>query len=277
LYMVLGGIPFYWDAVSRGLSAAQNTEQICFSENGLLRTEFPNLFGSLFNNADRHIRIVNVLAKKAKGLTRDEIVTGSGLPNAGSTTRLLNELEESGFIRKYVPFGKKMRNSLYQLVDFYTLFYLRFIKDAQFTDKNNWINAIDSPKQRAWSGYAFEQVCLYHIAQIKQALGISGIETNTSSWRSVTAKNGAQIDLVIERRDHVINLCETKFSISPYIIDKKYTAELRNKIGCFKAETGTRKSIFLTLITTFGLQANNHTAGLVQNDITMDKLFTGDT
>jgi uncharacterized protein len=273
LYMVFGGIPFYWDEVSKGLSAAQNIQQICFSQNGLLRTEFDNLFSSLFNNSGRHIAIVNTLAKKAKGLTRAEIIKGSRLPDGGSMTRLLDELEESGFIRKYVPFEKKMRTSLYQLTDFYTLFYLRFIKDTAHFDKNKWINTIDSPAYRAWSGYAFEQVCLYHTDQLKQALGIAAVETSVSSWRSAGLNQGAQIDLVIDRRDQVINLCEMKFSINTFTIDKKYDAELRNKIATFKKETGTRKSVFLTMVTTFGLQQNNYAAGLVQNDIKMDALF----
>ena len=139
-------------------------------------------------------------------------------------------------------------------------------------DKNHWLKIIDNPKHRAWSGYAFEQVCLAHISEIKKALGISGIETETSSWKSTQSKNGAQIDLVIDRRDGVINICEMKFSINPFIIDKKYDSELRNKVGAFKAETQTRKAVFLTMITTFGLQSNKY-SGNVQNDLKMDILF----
>ncbi|GAB3163267.1 ATP-binding protein [Telluribacter humicola] len=273
LYMVLGGVPYYWEEVDTGQSAMQNIERITFSENGLLRNEFTNLYRSLFKNFERHLSIVKALAQKAKGLTRDEIIQAAKLTSAGSTTRLLDELEESGFIRKYSPYGKKSRNSLYQLVDFYTLFYLRFIQDTSLNEQYNWMSMLDTPKYRAWSGYAFEQVCLWHLPQIKQALGISGVQTTTSSWRSKGAENGAQIDLVIDRRDQVINLCEMKFSISPFTIDKKYSAELRNKIGAFKAETGTRKSVFLTMVTTFGLKANPHSTGLVQNDLAMDALF----
>lgn len=272
LYMALGGIPYYWDQIIPGQSAAQNIEAICFTENGLLRTEFSNLFSSLFANWEKHLAIITALASKSKGLTREDIISISGLPNGGSTTRLLVELEESGFIRKYIPFAKKQRTSLYQLVDFYSLFYLRFIKDSQLTDENNWTNSIDSPAHRAWAGYAFEQVCLYHLSQIKQALGISGIQTSASSWRA-TSGQGAQIDLIIDRRDQVINLCEMKYSINPYVIDKKYADELRNKVGTFKTETNTRKSVFLTMITSFGVQPNMHSIGLVQNSITMDALF----
>jgi len=273
LYMVFGGIPFYWDEIAPGKSAVQNINDICFTENGLLRHEFPNLFRSLFKNYQKHEDIINALVKKAKGLTREEIIKSTGLPNAGSTTRILVELEESGFIRKYIPFGKKRRNSLYQLVDSYSHFYLRFIRDAILTEQDNWLTSIDSPGYRAWSSYAFEQVCLYHLQQIKFALGISGVQTSVSSWRSMLENQGAQIDLVIDRRDQVINLCEMKYSINPFVINKKYAGELQNKIGSFKMETSTRKSVFLTMITTFGLQSNSHSSSLVQNDLRMDVLF----
>ena len=273
LYMVLGGIPFYWDEVETNLSPSQNIENICFTENGLLRNEFNNLFSSLFNHSERHLTIVNALAQKAKGLTRNELIEATGKANSGRLSELLDELEVSGFIRKYAPFGKKTRSSLYQLVDFYVLFYLRFIKDTPLYDENNWLNAVDNPQYRAWSGYAFEQVCLSHVSCIKKALGINGIQTMTSSWRSSASDSGAQIDLVIDRRDQIVNLCEIKFSINPYSIDKKYAETLRNKIGIFKQETGTRKAVFLTFIATFGLKPNQYSMGLVQNAFDMGILF----
>ncbi len=272
LYMVLGGIPFYWEAVERGLSAPQCINNLCFGRNGLLTGEFSNLFKSLFAQAERHEAIIAALAKKSKGLTRDELCRESRLSNGGGLTRLLDELEESGFIRRYAPFGKKERNSLYQLSDFFSLFHIRFMKGQKTVDNNFWLKLIDSPKQRSWSGYAFEQVCLAHVPQIKKALGISGIETEIASWRSMKEENGAQVDLIIDRRDGVINLCEMKFSISPFTIDKKYDAELRNKTGAFRNETKTRKSCFLTMLTTFGLHSNSY-SGNVQNDLKMEILL----
>jgi len=273
LYMAIGGIPFYWEQVDSKLSAMQNINEICFSKNGILRTEFKNLFRSLFSNYEKHINVVNALAKKSKGLTRDEIVSQTDLTNAGSTTRLLEELEESGFIRKYTPFGKKRRNSLYQLIDFYSHFYHKFIKDTDPDDSNSWLTMIDSPKYRAWSGYAFEQVCMYHTEQIKYALGISGIQSSVSSWRSATLENGVQVDLIIDRRDNIVNLCEVKFSINKFTIDKKYAQELRDKISAFRAETKTRKAISLTIITTFGLNINEYSTGIVNQEFDMDRLF----
>jgi predicted AAA+ superfamily ATPase len=272
LYMVLGGIPFYWDAVEKGRSAAQNINHLCFEPDGLLRSEFSNLYKSLFANAERHESIVLALAKKNKGLTREEIQKGSRLSTGGGLSRLLEELEESGFIRRYQPFGKKERNSLYQLCDFFSLFHLKFMTGLKKPDKNHWLKMIDSPKYRAWSGYAFEQVCLAHVPLVKRALGIDGIETETSSWKSTKESTGAQIDLVIDRRDGVINLCEMKFSVSPYSIDKKYDAELRNKSLAFKSETRTRKAVFIVLMTTFGLQQSKY-SGNIQSDLKMNVLF----
>jgi uncharacterized protein len=273
MYMAFGGVPFYLEQIESGLNATQNIDALCFSDKGLLRIEFDNLFASLFKKADKHITVVEALAKKAKGLSRDELIRQAKLPNGGGTTKILKELEESGFIRKYRIFGQLNKNMLYQLSDFYTLFYLKFIKNISPNDKNHWINSLDNPEYRAWSGYAFEQVCLWHNENIKKALGISGVQTATSAWQGNNGTKKAQVDLVIDRRDHVINLCEMKFSIKPFTIDKKYADELRSKVGLFKELTKTQKSVFLTMITTFGLEQNLHAASLVQNALTMDILF----
>ena len=273
LYMAMGGIPFYLEQVDVSKSAAQNIDSICFTQTGLLQNEFNNLYASLFKKADKHIAIIEALATKLKGITREELLQITGLPNGGGTTRLLTELEASNFIRRYKPFEKKERNSLYQVADFYSLFYLKFIKNANAAEEGIWLNSLDSPAQRAWSGYAFEQVCLAHTDMIKKALGISGIQSNSSSWLGKTGGNAAQIDLLIDRRDQVINICEMKFSINSFIITKKYAGEIRDKIGIFKAATGTKKSIYFTMITTFGLLENEYANSLVQNSLTMDALF----
>jgi len=271
--MALGGIPFYLDQVDTGKSAAQNINELCFPAHGPLRNEFDNLYRSLFNKAEKHLAIIETLSRKNKGMTREELIKQAKIPNGGGTTRILQELEESSFIRKYAALGKKEKHSLYQLSDFYSFFYIKWIKGASKLDEHVWLNEIDSPKQRAWSGYAFEQVCLAHIKEIKEALGISGVQTVTCSWLGNDTGNGAQIDLVIDRRDQVINIFEIKFSTGHFSIDKKYAQELRNKVSVFKAQTGTRKAVFLTMITTFGLSRNEYAASMVQNDLTLDVLF----
>ena len=272
LYMVMGGIPFYLDAVRTAESAAQNIDRLCFSEDGLLRGEFDNLYRSLFLHAEKHVAIIEALSSKAKGLTRQEILAETRFLDGGGLTRMLKELEESNFIRRYPSFGVKQKKVFYQLVDVYSLFYLKWIRGTSSLDINTWINGLDSPAQRAWSGYAFEQVCLSHLDAIKKALGISGVQTQTSAWKSSNASQGAQIDLLIDRRDQVINLCEMKFSMHPFTIDKSYAQSLQNKIAVFKSETGTRKAIYLTMITTYGI-ARTAYSSMVQNELTMDVLF----
>jgi uncharacterized protein len=273
LYMVMGGIPFYLKAVDTGKSATQNINDLCFSRNGLLRKEFENLYASLFKNVEKYIKVIEALAQKSKGMERLELLKIAQLSDGGSATKILKELEESSFITKYPAFGKNNRYVLYQLTDFYSLFYLKFIKNSSDLDKDYWLNAIDNPEIRAWSGYAFEQVCLYHLQQIKKALGVSGVQTRSSAWIGEANGQKAQIDLVIDRRDQVINLCEMKFSLSTFEIDKRYADDLRSKISIFKSATKTQKAVFLTLITSFGLQQNSHSMDLVQNDLTLDVLF----
>jgi uncharacterized protein len=274
LFMVLGGIPFYLDMVETSQSAIQNINRLCFEANGELRIEFDNLYTSLFKSAQDHEAVIEALSTKASGLSRDELIKTAKIKNGGGTTNLLKELEECGFIRKYPAFGKKEKNNLYQLIDFYSLFYLTFIKNTNPIDDNLWINGVDNPQFRAWSGYAFEMICLHHLKEIKQALGISGVFTNTSTWYSTDKTTKAQIDLVIDRRDGIINICEMKFSMKQFTIDKKYAEELRHKIERFREQTKTQKSTFLTMITAYGLQKNEYSNALVQNSLSLNELFT---
>jgi len=271
LYMAVGGIPFYLSEVKQGRSAFQEIDRLAFSPNGLLVTEYENLYRSLFNHADRHITIIETLARKNKGLSREEIVMMSNFADGGALTTVLRELEESGFISKSFPFGKKIRDSIYRLTDQYSLFYLKFIKDQKQSGSGSWLNRIDSPVWRAWSGYAYENICLQHIDALKKVLGISGVYTEESSW--LDKARSVQIDLLIDRRDHVINLCEVKFTQKPFTLSKAYKEELEKKIFTFTEETQTRKTVFPTLITTFGLKENTHSLGFIQSSITMDSLF----
>lgn len=273
LYMVMGGVPYYLEHIDPGKSVVQNINSMCFSPRGVLRNEFNNLFASLFRKSENHIAVVEALARKTKGLSREEIIRITGLTNGGGLTRLLNELEESSFIRRYTAFGKQERNSMYQLTDFYSLFYLRYIRKANKQDSNFWLNNFDSPTMRSWSGYAFEQVCMHHIEGIKNALGISGILTETSAWISPNKKKPLQIDLVIDRADHVITICEMKFAIHPFLISHKYEEELFEKLIAFRSYTRTRKTVFLTMVTTYGLQEKRSLSNLVQHDLRMEVLF----
>jgi AAA+ ATPase superfamily predicted ATPase len=272
-YMIMGGIPYYLSLLKPELSLAQNIDLLFFSQNGMLRNEFDNLYASLFRHSENHVKIIETLSQKTEGFTRKELIAYSKIPNGGGTTKKIEELESSGFIKRYTPIGKKKRDSQYQLTDFYSMFYFHFINGYKINDENYWMNSIDSPNHRAWSGFAFEQVCMAHINEIKVKLGISGIKTNSASWRSKDTETNVQIDLLIDRNDQVISLCEMKYSINEFTINKSYAENLRNKIGTFKSETKTRKAVFLTMITTYGIKQNEYSMGLVQNELTMNDLF----
>lgn len=273
LYMAMGGIPYYLESIDVQKSVFQNIDELFFNQNGLLRNEFFNLYRSLFKKEERHIEIIETLAKKSKGMTRQELITSTKLSNGGTLTKTLLELEKCDFIQKQIPFGKGVRSSLYRLTDPYSLFYLKFIKDSKAKGTGAWMMQIDSPKWRAWSGYAFEYICFYHIENIKKQLGIAAVYTEISAWRSKTSKNAVQIDLVIDRRDRVINICEIKFSENIYTITKSYSNNLKQKLSTFKQETKTKKALFLTFITTFGVQENTHAKVLVQNEVSLEALF----
>lgn len=275
IYMALGGIPQYLKNIEPGQSAVTAINELCFKKDGLLRGEFKNLYKSLFDKAEYHINIIKALASNKSGLTRNEIITACKLSTGGTTTRILEELIESGFITQYIPFQKDKRESIYRVIDEYSLFYLKFIEGKTLTAKDTWDKMSSTNSWRSWSGYAFESICLKHIEQIKAALGIPAVITQESAWRYVPSKGekGAQIDLVIDRQDNCINLCEIKFSLNEFVIDPAYALELKNKVDVFRIKTKTRKTLFLTMITTHGVKYNTNYLGLVQNDFKMDILF----
>ena len=269
-YMIFGGIPYYLRLMEKRYSLALNVDRICFGEAAPLRYEFDRLMDTLFTNPDKHVRVLEALHAKKKGLTREVIANLIDFGNGGNLTRILLELEECGFICRHKPFGNGKNGALYHLSDPFVAFHLTFIRK---TDVDNfWSSYTDNAGHRAWSGYAFEQVCLSHIGQIKSALGISGVHTDVSSWISRGEENGAQVDLVIDRADRVINLCEIKFAKGPFEIDRAYDLTLRGKIEIFRNETKTRKALHLTMITTYGIKQGKY-AGLVQSEVNMDELI----
>lgn len=274
-YMVLGGIPYYWSLMEKGLSLAQNIDKIIFAKNGKLSNEFNQLYASLFKSPEQYIDVVTALGKKKAGMTREEIIAATDMYSSGTLSKVLDELEYCGFIRKYNGFDKKSKQAIYQLIDNYTLFYFKFIQQNENNDEHFWSASIDSAMHRAWSGLAFERLCMAHTQQIKAALGIAGVLSNVYSWRKEADEmsDGAQIDLLIDRKDQVINLCEMKYSLSEYAIDAEYEQKLRNKKSAFIDATNTRKAVHLTMVTTFGIKANAH-SGIVQNEITLEDLFS---
>ena len=274
LYMIMGGIPHYLKEVNKGESSTQAIDRICFTKDGLLESEFKNLYHSLFDDATRHLAVVRALASNNAGLTRGDIIDKAGLSSGGTITGLLEELIESGFVMAWQPYDKKSRDTIYKLADEFTHFYLKFMERNRSSGKGIWQSFSTNQSWKSWSGVAFERVCLKHISQLKKGLGIAAVHTEESAWRHLAKKGkGAQIDLLIDRRDFVINVCEMKYSESEFVINKGYALEMEDKRDVFKQETGTKKSLFLTLVTTFGVKENDYFIKLVQNSVTMDALF----
>ncbi len=277
LYMAMGGIPHYLQHVIPGESTAQTIDRLCFTKDGPLRKEFTLLYNSLFDHSSQHEAVIRALSKKGIGLTRQEIIDETGLSSGGGISRVLKELEESGFITPYIPFQKTANESIYKLSDEYSLFYLKFIEGAKAMGTGTWLTQSSTASYTSWSGFAFESVCQKHTEQIKAALKIGGVQTGISAWRHLPPRGsklkGAQIDLLLDRKDKIINLCEMKFSTGEFIIDKGYSDELDNKVQVFQKETKTKSTIFPTMITTYGVKKNSYYTGRIQNEVVMDDLF----
>lgn len=275
IYMALGGIPHYLKEIEPGLSAVQNINNICFSKTGLLRNEFSRLYASLFDNAENHVTVIKVLAKKRQGLTRKKIVESLKISEGATVSKVLDELNESGFISSFRPFGKKKKERLYRLTDEYSLFYLRFMEGKEHEGENIWNHLSQTQPYKIWSGYAFENVCLKHISQIKKAMSIAGIYSVSGSFykKGTEGSEGGQVDLLIDRNDQVINLFEIKFYTEPFTITKTYAEKLRSRMGAFRESTKTRKQLFWVFISTFGLKTNAHSLGIISKSLIMDDLF----
>ena len=271
-YMILGGIPYYLVQLEKRLSLSQNIDNLLFKKNATLRDEYTKLYSSLFKSPKKYMQIIEELAKKRKGLTRDEIVKFSKIPNGGGLTTMLDELELCGFISINNNFSTKKNLQLYQLTDFYSLFYINFIKDKRGTNNNYWSSLINTGKHKAWTGYSFELLCKTHISQIKRALSIGGVVSYTSGWRSKKTENGAQIDFIIDRNDNIINIFEIKYSNKKFVITKSYDENLRNKRCVFIEETNTKKSVHITMITTYGVKHNEYFNN-IQSELLLENLF----
>lgn len=272
-YMALGGVPYYWSFLKPGLSMAQNMDMLFFAPDAKLRLEFSQLYASLFKHPEPYIKIVNALGAKRTGLTREELATDCALGESGRLTRYLEELEQCGFVRRYQPFGAIKKGFVCQLIDNFTLFHFRFIRENIKRDPKFWTSSYATPIHRTWAGLAFEMLCLQHTDNLKRALGISGVVCGVCAWRSRGGEgDGAQIDLLIDRDDRVINLCEMKFCDGPFAVDREYDERLRERRATFLRKTGTRKAVHLTLVTTVGLAETKY-RGVFQSVVTLADLF----
>jgi uncharacterized protein len=283
LYMALGGVPYYLSLVPRGQSVAGAIGALCFERAGPLQAEFANVLASLFSDHEGHAAILRALAKRKEGRTREELVEATERTSGGSLNRRLQELEEAGFIARVEPYGKKVKSALYRVIDEYTLFYLKWIEPAPKGilargGTRHWQAMSQTTGYAAWAGYAFESICLKHARELESALGIENLVTAVGSWRFVPSRRtphrtGAQVDLLFERRDGVINLCEMKFSAEPFVVTKAYARELRDKVALFEAHTKTKKRVILTLVAPFGLKKSAWSEGLVEQVVDANALL----
>ena len=273
-YMALGGVAYYWSLLRRGLSPAQNFDALFFSPQDGLRTEYDELYRSLFRNPLRYMEVVELLGTRRTGYTRDEMIRGLGTVSGGDLTKILADLEECGFVRKYMPSGHGKNGGVYQLVDGYTLFYFSFVKGNSARDGDFWQHSVGDGRLNAWRGFAFERVCLAHVAQVKAALGISGVKTEAYSLRVSPDENGrgAQIDLLIDRRDGIVNLCEMKYANGKYSITVDESERIRNRIEAARKLFGKNRTIHLIMITQDGIIRSPNSWD-VQSVITLDDLF----
>ncbi|MDR2425444.1 MAG: AAA family ATPase [Prevotellaceae bacterium] len=271
IYMILGGIPFYLEKLKQGKSVSQNIDNMFFYKNASLKKEFQNLFVSLFDHAENYEKIVEFLSSNRKGLTRKEILEKAKMKSGNKITTILNNLKYSGFIRAYSQPTKKTE-IIYQLLDSFTLFYYSFLHKNNFRDEKFWTNTINTSQHNTWAGLSFETICLLHVKEIKKKLEILGVQSSEYAWRSNNSEQNVQIDLLLDRADNIINLCEIKYSKLSYTITKDYEEKLREKIEVFKQETSSRKTIHLLMLSTFGVKQNKY-SGIVQNEIHLDDLF----
>ena len=272
-YMVFGGVAYYWSLLEKGRSPEQNVDSLFFGRRDGLRMEFDELYSSLFTNPEPYIKIILELGKHRQGLSRDEIARAVGCTSSGNFSSHLAELEECGFIRLYRPAGGE-NAGIYQLVDEFSLFYMTFVNGTVSRDGDYWTNQVNEGRKNDWRGMAFERVCVDHVAQIKKALGISGVHTDVYSWKASASADlrGAQIDLLIDRRDGIANLCEMKYSKGEYAIEKDEAIKIRNRVEAFRKVIGEKRTIHVTIITANGLNHNCYWND-IQSEVTLDDLF----
>lgn len=272
-YMILGGIPYYLNLLDRNKSLAENVDLLFFGKEAPLAREFDRLYKSLFNSPDKYKAIIKTLSGSRKGMTRGELAKKLKVNDNGHFGDTLEDLVNCDFIRYYNLKGKivKATGGLYQLVDFYSIFHQTFLT-KKVTDVHYWSNTLNTPIQNTWYGLAFERVAMAHIPQILKAIGVDRILTQYYSWRSTDSPQGAQIDLAIDRADGIVNLCEIKYSTGTYVISKEEFLKLNNRSEAFRRETGTKKGLFITFITTYGLEKNGY-SDIANSQVTMDDLF----
>ena len=272
-YMVLGGIPYYWRMLRRGMSPAQNFDELFFSPKGQLRFEFDELYASLFKRKEPYVKIVTALGTKTYGLTRDELLAAAGLSDGGRIGRYLEELETCGFIRRCRALGKKTKDSVFQVADNYTLFYLRFVANGNGKNARGWTDRLETADYYSWAGCAFERVCLQHVLSIKRALEIGGVKTSEHSWRGIAPDGSpAQIDMLIDRNDGIVDLFEMKYTKDAYALSEEEWNRISRRRTALRSVLPLSKAIHVVMVTAQPM-VRNAWSKEVMAFVTADDLF----
>ena len=272
-HMVFGGIPYYLNLLDASLSLAQNIDALLFSRNGELHYEFDNLYAALFQNSQDYITVVLALGNRRDGMTRSELQAKTGMKSGGAFSKILENLEHCGFIRQYTTFGNGRKGTLYQLVDFFTLFYIFFLKDKPQNSTGYWLAMQGTQRFHAWAGLTYELLVLSHMEQVKKCLGIQGILSQEYAYRIQNSDGGnAQIDLLIDRKDNTISVCEVKFSEGPYVFTSDEELRIRNRLQLLRASCAANKTLQIVMITTFGIAGGNG-RGIVNHAIALQELL----
>ena len=272
-YMALGGVPFYLDKLRNDLTMTENIDAIFFADEKI-HQEYKDVYAGLYASKDRYVDIVKALGARFYGMTQAEIAIHLGIGRGGTLSQMIDNLVESGIIRKYPRYGKQRVEMVYQLKDFFSLFYLRFVEGTQVRT-GLWSTMHRTPIYNTWAGNTFELLCIEHLSKIQDTLRIASVDRNYC-WKGESPNGrGAQIDLLLEskssRTDYV---CEMKFSGSKYAITSDDEENLLNKLDAFAASKMHHKthSIQLVMVTTMGIAGGEHTS-IVNQAVTLDDLF----
>ncbi|MFM2394224.1 MAG: hypothetical protein RLZZ546_2206 [Bacteroidota bacterium] len=273
LYLTTGGIPYYLDSIRKGENVSQFIDRACFKANGVLYHEFDELYSSLFANSHQHQLVVSQLAKVRQGLTREQLIQKTKLSSGGTFSTVLEELEESGFLVKSDEYSANINAMRYKLIDNFTIFYFKFMINKNKRITESWTKKVTNASWLSWSGFAFERMCFLHIRQIKRALGLEVVASEVYTWSS-KEDDGAQIDMLIERADQIIHVCEIKFTKTKFAIDKTYASNIRNKLSQFESlKQNKKKVMYFTMITPYGVVNNEYYKELVQCEVVLNDLF----
>jgi AAA+ ATPase superfamily predicted ATPase len=276
--MLVGGIPKYLELISEYPSLYDALEPLAFSQDGFFKTEYDRLFASHFGKKPIFMKIIQTLATNPYGLTTGKLAKEMQVASGGTLCHQLDDLESAGFLHSIIPFDKPEGSKLrkYILMDAYVRFYHSIIRGSmkETTPPNTQFHAImSSPRYAAWAGMAFEFLCMRHHKEISRILGFHGIPYTAGPFfqRKTLDTPGVQIDLLFERSDKILVLCEMKYllaSVPGDIID-----QVNRKVSALQ-EKYPGRTILKVLLTKTGSTETVAKKGYFFRIIRADELIT---